>query len=171
MPVLRWIDRNLWSIPAAVFVVAELTLSVWSTSSRTPVLLAAASPAARLAVYSSLTGSSSALLGLALAAVAILAAFPPRATPSGQQPTQSESRLGRARTNVIGSLLVACLFLLGILVTATLALAIDSKHFGNSAVTTIVESSGTASVAGLLIGGLGLALVIVERSRQQPCRA
>jgi hypothetical protein len=34
------------------------------------------------------------------------------------------------------------------------------------AITTLIEASEAASVAGLLVGGAGLALVIVERSRQ-----
>jgi len=36
----------------------------------------------------------------------------------------------------------------------------------NSAITTLIEASGIASVVGLLIGSIGLAFVIVERSRQ-----
>lgn len=162
--VLRWVDRNLWLIPLVVFLLAALGLSVWSAESRTPVLLAAASRATRQQVYSSLTGSASALLGLALAAVAILVAFGPRLDRPGQA-TESEVRLARARTNIAGSLLTASFFLLVILVTATAALAVDAKHAGNNAVAAIIGASGIASVLGLLVGGLGLALVIVERSR------
>jgi hypothetical protein len=163
--VLKWLDRHLWSVPILVFLVAELALSVWSATSRSPVLLAAAHTASRQQIYSSLTGSSSALLGLALAAVAILAAFGPRPARAGQQ-TQNEAGLARARTNLVGSLLVASFFLLVILITATLALAVDSRHIGNSAVTTIIEASVVASVLGLLLSGLGLALVVAERSQQ-----
>ncbi len=103
MRFLRWVDRNLWSIPILVFLAAELALSMWSAAT-TPVLLAAAPLAARQQVYSSLAGSSSG--------------------------------------------------------------ALDLKHVGNGAVTTLLESSAIASVVGMLVGGAGLALVIVERSRQ-----
>ena len=53
-----------------------------------------------------------------------------------------------------------------LLITATVALALDTEQVGNSAVSTIIEGSSVASILGLLISGLGLALVIAERSRQ-----
>ena len=165
MIALFRIDRHLWSVPILVFLVTELALLVWSATSRGPVLLAAAPADSRQQIYSSLTGSSSVLLGLALAAVAILTAFGPRAARAGVQ-ARSETQLARARTTLVGSLLVASFFLLVVLITATLALAVDSKHIGNGAITTIIEGSVVASVLGLLIGGLGLALVIAERSQQ-----
>lgn len=160
MGTLKWLDRldrNLWMVPILVFLAIGVGLAVWSALSRTPVLLAAP-VTARDEVYSSLTGSSSALLGLAVAIVAILVAFAPKPNPA-------ETQLAQARAILIGSLLVASFFLLVILVDATVALAVDSKHIGNWALTTILEASGAASVIGLLVGGFGLALVIVERSR------
>jgi hypothetical protein len=163
--VLRWVDYHLWSIPVLVFLAAELALAMWSAASSAPILLAAAPLTARQAVYSSLTGSSSALLGLALAAVAVLAAFGPRPTAAGQE-RQRESALTRARNNLVGSLLTASFFLLTMLVIATIALPVDAKDVGNSAVTTIVEGAGIASVLGLVVSGVGLAFVVVERSRQ-----
>ena len=51
-------------------------------------------------------------------------------------------------------------------VVDTIALAVDVRAIGNSVVTSLVEASGCASVSGLLAGGLGLALVVVERSRR-----
>ena len=165
MKVLRWVDGNLWSFPVLIFLLAELGLGVWSAASSQPRLLAAAPLTARQAVYSSLTGSSSALLGLAVAAVAILATFSPRPARTGES-SRNEMQLARARTIVVGSLLVASFFLLVLLITATVALAVDTRQAGNSAITTVIEASGVATVIGLLIGGIGLALVIVERSRQ-----
>lgn len=44
--------------------------------------------------------------------------------------------------------------------------AVDVRNPGNRAIITLVEASGVAGVAGLLIGSIGLAFVIVERSRQ-----
>jgi hypothetical protein len=165
MRFLRWGDRNLWSIPILVFLAAELALSVWSAASRTPVLLAAAPLAARQQVYSSLAGSSSGALAIVLAAVAILAAFGPRPDRTGR-PSRAELSLAHARTIIAGSFLMASFFLLAAMITATVAEAVDLKHVGNGAVTTLLESSGIASVVGILVGGAGLALVIVERSRQ-----
>jgi hypothetical protein len=126
------------------------------------VLLAATPTAGRQQVYSSLTGSSSALLGLALAAVAILAAFSPR--PAVLNGAQNEVRLARARANLVGSLLVASFFLLVVLVTATVGLAVNSKQPGNWLVITLIEAAAIASILGLLLSGIGLALVIAERS-------
>jgi hypothetical protein len=163
--LIRWIDRNLWSVPFLVFLLSELGLGLWSVASGKPVLLATAPVTTRQAVYSSLTGSASALLGLALAAVAILVAFAPRSDPSGQT-SKSERRLARARTIIAGSLLAASFFMFMVVITATIALAMDGKQNGNSAITTLIEASGFASVIGLLNGGVGLALVVVDRSRQ-----
>jgi len=161
----RWVDRNLWSVPVLVFLILELALSLWSAASRTPVLLAAVPLTARQQVYASLTGSSSALLGFALAAVAILAAFGPRPVHAGER-AREEARLARARAGLIGSLLTASFFLLVVLIAATVALPVDTRATGNSAITAVLEGAGAASVVGLVVSGLGLALVIAERSRQ-----
>jgi hypothetical protein len=164
MGFLRWVDRHLWSLPVLIFLLAALGLGVWSAMSSKPVLLAAAPLSARQAVYSSLVGSLSALLGLAVAAVAILAAFGLRPARTGQ-PSRSELRLARARTSIAGSLLAASFFMLVVVITATVALAVDIRNTGNSSTTTLIEASGIASVVGLLVGGIGLAFVIIERSR------
>jgi hypothetical protein len=44
-----------------------------------------------------------------------------------------------------------------ILLTATVAIAVDAKSAGDGVVTTIIEGSGAASIVGLLMSGLGLA--------------
>jgi hypothetical protein len=159
MNILRWIDRNLWSIPVLVFFMIELAFSLWSVMSPRPVLLAALPPTTREAMYSSLTGTASAFFGIALAVVAILVAFPKLMA------TSIEQGLVRARTIVIGSLLMSSFFMLAIVTTATIALAVDLRPAGNYAVTTLIEASCMASVTGLLVGGIGLAYVVVERSR------
>jgi hypothetical protein len=164
MGLFRWIDRHLWSIPVLVFLVTELGLSVWSAASSRPVLLAAASLTIRQAIYSSLTGTSSTFFGIAVAVVTILVAFALRTNSQGQT-TARERALARARTIVVGSLLASSLFLLVIVITATVALGVDSKPRGNTAITTLIEASGIASVSGLVVGGIGLALVIIERSQ------
>jgi hypothetical protein len=165
MSFLKRIDRNLWSLPVLGFLGAELILDVWSATSSKPVLLAAAPLTARQAVYSSLAGSSSALLGLAVAAVAVIAAYGPRPTRTGE-PSRRERNFARARMTVAGSLLAASFFMLVVVITATIALAVDTHKSGNSAIATLAEASATASIIGLLVGGVGLALVVVERSRQ-----
>jgi hypothetical protein len=160
MGFFRWVDRNLWSVPVIVFVVVEFAFEVWSVASKRPVLLAAAAPATRQAVYSSMVGSASAFFGAALAVVAILVVFPRLAA------TGTEEALAVARTRVVGALLMASCFTLTVVVVATIGLAVDVKPIGNSAVATLIEASGCASVIGLLVGGLGLVLVIVERSQR-----
>jgi hypothetical protein len=164
MGFLRWIDRHLWSLPVLVFLLCELGFSAWSAASSRPVLLAAAPLIARQAVYSSLTGSSSALLGLAVAAVAVIVAFGPRPAATGI-PSEIERKRAEARTTIAGSMLAVSFFLLVAAVAATVALAVDVRPTGNSAITTLVEASGIAGIVGLLVGGAGLTLVVVERSR------
>lgn len=166
MGLLRWVDRHLWSLPVLVFLLSGLGCGLWSAEHNQPTLLAAAPVATRQTVYSSLTGSSSALLGLAVAAVAILAAFSPRPTPIGE-PGERERRLARARTIIAGSLLIASFFMLIVVITATIGLAMDTKKNGSSLIVTLIEASAFASVIGLIVGGVGLTLVIVERSRKQ----
>jgi hypothetical protein len=162
--LIRLADRHLWTVPVGVFLLAELAFSIWSAVSRRPVLLSAAPLTSRQQVYSSLTGSSSALLGLALAAVAILAAYGPRPTQTGLE-SRRESTLTRARVTVVGSLLATSAFLLVILVTTTTAIAVDTKSTGNAAISTLLEAASLASIMGLLLSGIGLALAVVERSR------
>lgn len=165
MRFLRWIDRNLWSTPVIVFLMACLGFGVWSAASSKPVLLGAASPTTRQAVYSSLAGTSGTLFGITVAVVTILVAFAPRADPTPQG-IHAEHGMTQARTIVIGSLLTASFFMLVVSIAATIGLAVDSKPAGNSAITTLVEAAGIAGIIGLLVGGAGLALVIAERSRQ-----
>jgi hypothetical protein len=164
MGFIRWIDRHLWSLPLLVFLLVELAFGVWSSVSRMPVLLAGASLSARQTVYSSLTGSAGTLLGLALAVVAVLIAFAPRVEQAGRA-TKGEKQAARARTIIVGSLLMSSFFMLIVVITSTIALSVDTKHLGNSAITTLIEASGIASVVGILVGGIGLALVVADRSR------
>lgn len=163
--VRKWIDRNLWSIPAATFLLLELTFSVWAAASLKPVLLAALPTTTRLAFYTSLTATSGTLFAIAVAVVTILVAFAPRDTDTGRA-ARAERDQARARTIVVGSWLATSFFMLMVLITATIAQAVDLRRVGNNAVTTLIESSAIAGVVGLLLGGVGLALVIVERSRQ-----
>jgi len=160
MGFIRWIDRNLWSVPVLVFMATWAGFGLWSAASTKPVLLAAAQPAARQAVYSSLTGSASAFFASTLAVVAILVVFP-RLTATG-----TEQVLALTRTRTVGVLLTSSWFMAMVVVVATIALAVDSKPTGNSVLTTLIEASGCASMTGLIVGGFGLALIIVERSRR-----
>ncbi len=160
MGFLRRVDRNLWSVPVIVFLATELTFELWSVVSDKPVLLATAAVTTRQAVYSSLTGSASAFFGASLAVVAILVVFPRLAA------TGTEQALALARARVVGVLLASSGFMAMVVVIATIAIAVDVKPVGNTAITTLIEASGIASVTGLAVGGFGLALVIVERSRQ-----
>jgi hypothetical protein len=160
MGFLRRVDRNLWSVPAFVFLATELAFELWSVVGDKPVLLATAAVTTRQEVYSSLTGSASAFFGASLAVVAILVVFPRLAA------TGTEQALALARTRVVGVLLASSGFMAMVVVVATIAIAVDVKPAGNTAITTLIEASCIASVTGLAVGGFGLALVIVERSRQ-----
>src|ERR1035441_3685628 len=90
MKILRWIDRNLWSIPIVTFLMIELAFSLWSVVSSTPVLLAALPPTTRQAMYSSLISTASAFFGVSLTVVAILVAFPRLMATPIEQALRSE---------------------------------------------------------------------------------
>ena len=162
--LVRWIDRNLWSIPVIMFVILELAFSVWSAISRAPVLLAALSTTTRQTFYTSLTGTSGTFFTVAIAVVAVLVAFTPRVT-GADSTDRAERDQARARRIFVGSWLAASLFMVIVVITATIAQVVDLRHIGNSAITTLIEAAAIASVVGLLIGGAGLTLVLVERSQ------
>lgn len=162
--MVRWVDRNLWSIPVVTFILIEACMITWQGFVDEPILLARATPGTRQAIYSSLTGSSSALLGFSIAAVTILAAFGQK-QHSLETAQILERHLSEARNRLMGALLTASLFLLLLLVTATCALAIDSEKVGSSIINALIFGSAGASLLGLVVGGLGLALAVVERSR------
>jgi hypothetical protein len=79
-----------------------------------------------------------------------------------------EKLLAKARTQLITVLLSTCLFLLIVLITSSLALVVDLQKVGNPTLSTIILASVVSSVVGLAVGGLGLALAIVEYSRREP---
>jgi hypothetical protein len=81
--------------------------------------------------------------------------------------TGTEQAFALTRTRTVGVMLTSTWFMAMVVVLATIAIAADVKPIGNSVVAPLTEASGYASVTGLLAGGLGLALIIVERSRRQ----
>ncbi|CAM5256576.1 hypothetical protein SAVIM40S_00629 [Streptomyces avidinii] len=162
MGALRWIDRHIWFVPIFFFIGVELALIVTDLVRREPFLLAAVAAEKRKEIYTSLTGSSSGLLGFTLAAVAILAAFGPRATQNHEQQTR-ETALADARVGISKALLATALMLMTVLVIATVSLGVDVGKTGGLAVTSLTLAAGTASVVGLLVSGAGLTLSLIER--------
>lgn len=165
--MIKWIDRNLWSVPVAFFILAVSGFTIAQVECGHPLLLSSAQAAARQSLYSSLAGTSSSLLGFVIAAVAVLAAFTPREVESSRGRMQ-EKLLAKARTQLITALLSTSFFLLMVLITSSLALVVDLHKVGNPTLTTIILGSVISSVVGLTIGGLGLALAIIEYSRREP---
>jgi hypothetical protein len=163
------IGSNLWVIPVAVFVVGEVALISVAAWVENPILLAAVKPDLRKDIYSSLTGSSSGLLGFCLAAVAILAAFAPRRDdrPAARR---REREMAEARSDIAKCLLVTSLFLMLILGFSTVGIGADVKEHGNVVIAGTVMSSALAGVSGILISGLGVTLSILERSQNTPMR-
>lgn len=160
--MLKKVEKNWWVVPILAFLCVLACLVLMSVFGG-PRLLAAAQPGARKDIYSSLTGSSSGLLGFALAAVAILAAFAPRDTQGADR--QKEKKLADARSDIAKCLLVTSLFLVVLLVASTVGIGIDPSHGpGDIAIATTVASAAFASLIGLLISGLGVTLSILERS-------
>ncbi|MEU9874336.1 hypothetical protein AB0C87_41500 [Actinomadura sp. NPDC048021] len=161
--MLLWLDKNLWAIPTIPFVAFEVSLAGIHLTGHGPVLLAMVSTSARQETYASLTNTASALLGFTIAAIAVLAAFPPRPSNNAAQ-RASEQRLSAARTKLMASLLATSFFMLTLLITSTVALAVDSKKVGNPLLVALVQGSALAVVFGLLVGGVGVLFVLLERS-------
>lgn len=162
--LLRWVFSNLWSIPIGVFLASATAITAFTTVNGGPILLASVNASLRKDIYSSLTGSSSGLLGFCLAAVAILAAFTPR---RGNTSTSRhyERNMANARSDIAKCLLTTSLFLIFILVSSTIGIGVDSSPAGNLIISSIATSAGFASVTGILISGAGVTLSILERGQ------
>jgi hypothetical protein len=158
------IDRALWIVPLLATVVAFITMAIVEWTSEPPVLLAGTKPAVRQQFYSSLTSSSGSLLGFTIAAVTILAAFGPKKSPLPEK-AHREKALAKARVLVGATLLVTAFLLLGVLLISTILLAIDQADVGSTWLMIVNLSSAFGAAFGLLVGGVGLALAVAERSR------
>ena len=160
----RWFDRNLWATPLVLFVVAEVVLIPLQVRSEKGILIEAVGKEARGDLYSSLSGSSSGLLGFALAAVAILAVFSPRRTVSRAARIREEN-LATAGVKVIGTLLTTSLMLLAVLVVSSLGIALDSGKHGNPILGNLIFCCSLSAAIGLFLGGLGMGLSVLEKNR------
>ncbi|MCX5501869.1 hypothetical protein OG887_21170 [Streptomyces sp. NBC_00053] len=162
--IMEKINRNWWVLPILAFVCALMCLLVISLLEG-PRLLAGLDPDLRKDIYSSLAGSSSGLLGFALAAVAILSAFAPKVDAQGAN-RRREREMAEARNDIAKCLIVTSLFLMMILVMSTIGIGIDSDPGGNRLISAVIISASFASLVGLLISGLGVTLSILERNDQ-----
>lgn len=160
----QWLDKHLWTLPFLAFVITGTSLIAVHYFREKEFFLEAVEAENRKEIYSSLTGSSSGLLGFALAAVAIMAAFGRRPT-SNQVDRSRENRLADARVGISKILLATSVFLMAILVTATVGIGIDDGKVGSFPITTIIVASSVSSLMGLLVSGAGLTLSLMERSR------
>lgn len=161
----QWLDQHLWALPIFIFSLVEIGFITGHLVSNEAFLLASLKVESRKEIYSSLTGSSSGLLGFALAAVAIMAAFG-RRTGNTDDDRRRENTLAEARVGISKILLATSFLLMVILVTATLAIGIDNQKSGSFFITSVITSAATASVIGLMVSCAGLALSLTERSRQ-----
>jgi len=164
---VNWIDRNLWVVPTIMFLLVEVALFIWSKASSKPFLLSSLAPSLRQPVYSSLTGTASALLGFVIAAVAILAAFGPR-TPKTASAQALEKQIAAARDRIVALFLVTAVFLLLVLVVATIGIATDTRKVGNPVINLFTMGGSAASLFGLLVSGATVTLAVLERSRANP---
>ncbi|GGX66165.1 hypothetical protein GCM10010510_07870 [Streptomyces anandii JCM 4720] len=161
----QWLDRHLWTLPLLIFLGTEAGFITTRFVKEGALLLARLDADHRKEIYSSLTGSSSGLLGFALAAVAIMAAFGRRSAETSEE-RQRENRLADARVGISKILLATSALLMVILVTATLAVGIDDGKTGSFFFTSIITSAGVSSVIGLLVSCAGLTLSLAERSQE-----
>jgi hypothetical protein len=164
--LFKWFDRNFWALPAAAFVFSEAALIVWELLDRNPILLSSAKPEVRQQVYSSLSSTSSSLLGFSIASVAILTAFSPRQSARSSDGTEpTEAQVSEARGRVSVALLSASVFLLLLLVVTSYALSQDAEDNGSRLITFTVMGASLASLVGLVAGGFGLYFAVLERTR------
>lgn len=163
--IRQWLDRHLWVLPILVFLIIETAFIATRFLKNGAFLLAQLDTENRKEIYSSLTGSSSGLLGFALAAVAIMAAFG-RRTASTPDQHNRENRLAEARVGISKILLATSVLLMVILVASTLAIGIDDSKTGSFTLTSIVTSAAISSVMGLLVSCAGLTLSLAERSQE-----
>jgi hypothetical protein len=161
----KWLDRHLWILPFVIFAAVEAAMIAVRYWKSKEFFLAAVDADSRKEIYSSLTGSSSGLLGFALAAVAIMVAFGRRAAGTPEVRAR-ENRLAEARVGISKVLLVTSVFLMIILVTATVAIGVDDGKTGSFPLTSIIVASAVSSLTGLLVSGAGLTLSLMERSRE-----
>lgn len=164
-PIGQWLDRHLWTLPLLIFLLIEVGFVAMHYLKEGALLLARLDADHRKDVYSSLTGSSSGLLGFALAAVAIMAAFGRRTAGTAEERLR-ENRLADARVGISKILLATSVLLMVILVTATLAVGIDDAKTGSFIFTSIITSAAVSSVIGLLVSCAGLTLSLAERSQE-----
>lgn len=160
----QWLDRHWWSIPVAAFVTMEAMHVFIYLVNGPHFALSLVEADRRREIYSSLTGSSSGLLGFTLAAIAILVAFGKRAA-SDQETRGRENHLAEARLGICKVLLVTSVFLVIILIASTVSMGIDDREYGNVVLTSIVTSSALSSLLGVVISGAGLTLALMEKSR------
>ncbi|HEY1211990.1 MAG TPA: hypothetical protein VGE93_00020 [Bryobacteraceae bacterium] len=160
--MLKRLDKSLWLLPIGLFLLAEITLCGFYFANDS-LLIAAIGPSTRKDLYSSLTGSSAALLGFVLAAVTILASFGLRDTKSAES-HRREVRMTSARTIIVKCLLATAALLMLILICATVGLAIDVKKHGNIGLTSLTASASFGSLVGILVSGGGLTLAVMERN-------
>jgi len=159
--MLNAVDRRPWIVPLVVFVLVCSFALVWS---RFAPPLSFTSGALRQQVYSSLTGSSSSLLGFLIAAVTILAAF-------GKRPTavladqRREEALAHARTRLVVVLLTTALMMLVVLLTASTALVLSNSPDRLVLADAVILGASAGGVLGLIYSCFGLGLAVAERSR------
>jgi hypothetical protein len=114
--------------------------------------LARVDPSSRLALYESVAATSVGLLGLSIAAIAVLL------TVDRTGPFFSKMRERHVLTPLISLLLSAVVFLTCALIGSTLAIVLDSTQ-GRSAVEVPFTFVATASIALVVISGLAFSLV------------
>jgi amino acid transporter len=159
--MLNAVDRRPWLVPLVIFIVACSFALVWSCFKQP---LSFTNGPLRQQVYSSLTGSSSSLLGFLLAAVTILAAFGRRSTTTLADQRREEA-LARARTRLVIVLLTTALLMLVLLLAASTALTLSNSSNRLVLADAVILGAAIGGVAGLVYGCLGLGLAVAERSR------
>jgi hypothetical protein len=163
-----WINRGADKIdhawPFVIFALAgggSVALQiVWSQISAKPVLIGRLNPGTRAILYGSLATSAAALLGLTIAAIAILLTL-----DDGRTKVAEMQKL--SAWSILNKTLLAAATFLGVdLLVSTIALGVDSDHGANGYVEGLVLAVSVVAFCELAVGGLAFALVVLNLTRQ-----
>jgi hypothetical protein len=142
------LDRLWWLF--IILLAALLSILFWIISSPSFSFLGNLRADGRSGLYSAIAGISAGLLGFSFAAIAILTAIP----------RQQNARFKAARNQTV-SVLLAVSLVMGIsLVLALIGMIIDQGSLAPAWLASSLIGTLLASVFGLVLGGLSLAILI-----------
>jgi hypothetical protein len=137
-----------------VFAGVAVGTAIWTHTSEHPVLLAQAAPENRSNWYSTAASNAGALLGLVIAALAVLVTLPDR-------PRIEVLRRYKAWSSLLWTMIATLAMLALTLVLASAGQVIDVHKEPTEWLANVATAAAVASFVGIVVSGLAFALVIV----------